>query len=243
MVAYQAGSDGSGSVADGARSRGAAQKPIRVLLVDDHAILRDTLRLLLDGRADLEIVGEAADGREAIDLAVELRPDVILMDTAMPGLNGIDATEAIHKRLPRTRILMLSGYGHEDRVSAALQAGASGYVLKSSGSRELLEAIRAVLKKSTFLSAALGNGAGTRPRAEQPLSVREREVLQLVAEGLSNAAVAERLVISIKTVEAHKEHIMRKVGVHGTAGLIHYAIRRGMITVESDTVLGLRASD
>jgi two-component system, NarL family, response regulator NreC len=214
---------------------------VRVLLVDDHTILRETLRLLLQAHAELEIIGEACDGYQAIELAEQLRPDVILMDTAMPGLNGIDATEAIHRRIPRTKIIMLSGYGYEDRVTAALRAGASGYVLKSAGSAELLDAIRAVCGNSAFFSTELA-GRELPQQAEasatvdeaQPLSAREREVLQLVAEGLPNGGIAERLFISIKTVEAHKEHIMRKLGVRGTAGLIHYAIRKGVIQIETD---------
>lgn len=222
---------------------------IRVMIVDDHTVLRDTLKLLLDANPEVEVVGEAADGRQAIDLAERIKPDVILMDTAMPGLNGIEATETIHKRLPRTKVLMLSGYGYEDRVAAALRAGAAGYVLKSATAGELLQAIMQVFQSNTYLSESLVNsaqvrnslnGGADRMDAPEPaLSPREREVLQLVAEGYGNRGIAERLFISIKTVEAHKEHIVQKLGVRGNAELIRYAIRKGLIHVETDAELGL----
>jgi DNA-binding NarL/FixJ family response regulator len=220
------------------------------MLVDDHTILRDTLKLLLESRPEVEIVGEASDGRQAIDLAERLKPDVILMDAAMPGLNGIEATTVIRKRQPRTRILMLSGYGYEDRVAAALRAGASGYVLKSSSAEELLHAIQTVNQSNTYLSEELAERTNVRSyllasdgAAKEPaLSPREREVLQLVAEGYTNQGIAERLFISVKTVEAHKEHIVHKLGVRGTAELIHYAIRKGLIFIESDDRVGLNAT-
>jgi two-component system response regulator NreC len=224
---------------------------IRVLIVDDHTVLRDTLRLLLEMHGEVEVVGEAGDGRQAIDLAEQLKPDVILMDTAMPGLNGIEATATIRKRLPRTKVLVLSGHGNQDQVYAALQAGATGYVLKSSGSEELMLAVRSVHQSNTYLSQALVEdgqlrdylvAAEARGGRETPLSAREREVLQLVAEGYTNRAIAERLVISVKTVEAHKEHIVQKLGLRGTAELIRYAIRKGLVTIETDAALGLNAA-
>jgi DNA-binding NarL/FixJ family response regulator len=226
-------------------------RSIRVLIVDDHTVLRDTLRLLLEMNGEVEVVGEAADGRQAIDLAEQLKPDVVLMDTAMPGLNGIEATAQIRKRMPRTKILILSGYGHEDQVRNALRAGASGYVLKSSSSEELLLAIRTVNQSNTYLSQALAEGdrlrsyllaAEGRGGREASLSAREREVLQLIAEGFTNRAIAERLFISVKTVEAHKEHIVQKLGVRGSAELIRYAIRKGLIFVETDADMGAAAS-
>jgi DNA-binding NarL/FixJ family response regulator len=220
---------------------------IRVMIVDDHTVLRDTLKLLLATHPEVEVVGEAADGRQAIDLAEQIKPDVILMDTAMPGLNGIEATETIHKRLPRTKILMLSGYGYEDRVTAALRAGAAGYVLKSATADELLQAIMQVFRSNTYISEQLANSQqirntlnGSAGDAPEPvLSPREREVLQLVAEGFGNRGIAERLFISIKTVEAHKEHIVQKLGVRGNAELIRYAIRKGLVTIETDLELGI----
>lgn len=229
--------------AAGAPGRRQTVNGIRVLIVDDHTVLRDTLRLLLELNGEVEVVGEACDGRQAIDLADQLKPDVVLMDTAMPGLNGIEATAQIRKRLPRTKVLVLSGYGHEDQVRAALRAGASGYVLKSSGSDELLLAIRTVNQSNTYLSQSLAEGdrlrsyllpAEGRGSKECNLSAREREVLQLIAEGHTNRAIAERLYISVKTVEAHKEHIVQKLGVRGSAELIRYAIRKGLIFVETD---------
>lgn len=226
-------------------------KSIRVLVVDDHTVLRDTLRLLLEMNGEVEVVGEAADGRQAIDLAEQLRPDVILMDTAMPGLNGIEATTVIRKRLPKVKVLILSGYGHEDQVRNALRAGASGYVLKSSSSEELLLAIRTVSQSNTYLSQSLAEGdrlrsyllaSEGRTTREASLSAREREVLQLIAEGYTNKAIAERLFISVKTVEAHKEHIVQKLGVRGSAELIRYAIRKGLIFIETDADMGIAAN-
>ncbi len=220
---------------------------IRVLIVDDHTVLRDTLRLLLEMNGEVEVVGEAGDGRQAIELAETLKPDVVLMDTAMPGLNGIEATIQIRKRQPRTKVLILSGYGHEDQVRAALRAGASGYVLKSSSADELLLAIRTVNQSNTYLSQSLAEGdrlrsylvnSDNKVKGEGALSAREREVLQLIAEGSTNRAIAERLFISVKTVEAHKEHIVQKLGVRGSAELIRYAIRKGLIFVETDSNMG-----
>jgi two-component system response regulator NreC len=238
----------------GASTTPAGRRPfgsIRVLIVDDHTVLRDTLRLLLEMHGEVEVVGEAGDGRQAIDMAEQLKPDVVLMDTAMPGLNGIEATVAIRKRLPRTKVLVLSGHGNQDQVYAALQAGATGYVLKSSSSEELMLAVRSVHQSNTYLSQALvADGqlrdylvaAEARGGKETPLSAREREVLQLVAEGYTNRAIAERLVISVKTVEAHKEHIVQKLGLRGTAELIRYAIRKGLVTIETDAALGINAA-
>src|SRR5579859_1624921 len=230
----------------GDRARAGARRPalsIRVLIWDDHALLRETLRLLLSAQPQVSVVGEAADGREAIDRCEALQPDVVLMDTAMPGLNGIAATAVLRQRLPRTQVLMLSGYGQEERVRAALAAGARGYVLKHASAAELLQAIQTVSAARPYLSQelverglSLGGAGGVDPA---PLSAREREVLQLVAEGASNRQIADRLVISLKTVEAHKEHIVRKLGLRGTAELVHYAIRTGLITVETDAELGL----
>jgi DNA-binding NarL/FixJ family response regulator len=234
--------------ATGSQPRRPGLGSIRVLIADDHTVLRDTLRLLLEMNGEVEVVGEASDGRQAIDLAEQLKPDVVLMDTAMPGLNGIEATAQIRKHLPRTKVLVLSGYGHEDQVRAALRAGASGYVLKSSSSDELLLAIRTVNQSNTYLSQSLAEGdrlrsyllaPENRGGKEAALSAREREVLQLIAEGYTNRAIAERLFISVKTVEAHKEHIVQKLGVRGSAELIRYAIRKGLIFVETDTDLGV----
>lgn len=221
---------------------------IRVLLADDHALLREGLKALLARSGDIEVVAEAADGRQALALAIECAPDVAVLDIAMPGLNGIEATALIRKRMPRTKVLVLSGYGHEDQVRASLRAGASGYVLKSSSSEELLLAIRTVNQSNTYLSQQLAEGdrlrsyllaSEGRGGREASLSAREREVLQLIAEGYTNRAIAERLFISVKTVEAHKEHIVQKLGVRGSAELIRYAIRKGLIFVETDTDIGI----
>ncbi len=225
-------------------------RSIRVLLADDHRLLRETLRMLLELRNEVEVVGEADDGREAVDMAEQLKPDVVLMDMGMPGLNGIEATQLIRRRLPRTRVLMLSGYDQDDRVTAALRAGAAGYVVKNAPVEELLKAIQEVSQAGTYLSAAIADraeeretfgGAADPEKKEPALTAREREVLQLVAEGHSNKGIAERLFISPKTVEAHKEHIVRKLGIRGSAELIHYAIRKGLIFVETDSEIGIAA--
>ncbi|HLZ71505.1 MAG TPA: response regulator transcription factor [Dehalococcoidia bacterium] len=225
-------------------------RSIRVLIADDHRILRETLRLLLELRHEVDVVGEADDGREAVDMAERLKPDVVLMDMGMPALNGIEATQLIRRRLPRTRVLMLSGYDQDDRVTAALRAGAAGYVVKNAPVEELLKAIQQVSQSGTYLSTTIADRAGERdglgsvadPAKREPvLTAREREVLQLVAEGHSNKGIAERLFISPKTVEAHKEHIVRKLGIRGSAELIHYAIRKGLIFIETDSQIGLAA--
>ncbi len=214
---------------------------IRVLLADDHAVLRETLRLLLGSQPEIVVVGEASTGREAVDLAERLRPDVVLMDTIMPSLNGVEATRQLTRILPRTRVIMLTGYADDERILAALQAGASGYVVKSSSVDELLLAIRTVHNNNTYLSACLTGREEARDYFRQaalvktdngPLTPREREVLQLVAEGCANRVIAERLFISVKTVEAHKEHITTKLGLRNRADLIRYAIRKGLITVD-----------
>jgi len=216
---------------------------IRVLICDDHALLRETLRLLLAAQPAIDVVGEAADGRAAIACCAQLHPDVVLMDTAMPGLNGIEATAVITHRWPRTRVLMLSGYQQAERVRAALAAGASGYLLKHAPASELLAAIASVAAARPYLSPPLlARSNLARTGSPAPLSAREREVLQLVAEGASNKQIAARLGISLKTVEAHKEHIVHKLGVRGTAELIHYAIRSGLITLDTDAQLGLAAA-
>ena len=214
----------------------AAVGAIRVVLCDDHALLRETLRLLLAAAPAITVVGEAADGAQAIALCAQLRPDVVLMDTAMPGMSGIDATAVITRHWPRTRVLMLSGYGQEERVQAARAAGASGYVVKHAAAAELLAAIRTVHASRPYLSAQLLERASRRgvlPQAPAALSAREQEVLQLLAAGVSQRQIAARLGISRKTVEAHREHLGRKLGLRGQAELIHYAIRRGLIAAEA----------
>jgi DNA-binding NarL/FixJ family response regulator len=224
-----------------------ANRQIRVLLADDHTLLRQALRLLLDSRPSVEVVGEATNGREAVEEAERLLPDVVLMDMVMPGLNGIDATQQIARRLPGTRVLMLSAYLEDERLVQALRAGASGYVVKSSDLDELVLAIQSVHRGNTYFSTTVSDEIAVNDllmQAKQSdgrfgydlLTNREREVLQLVAEGLSNQAIADELVISVKTVEAHRAHIMTKLRAKNRTDLIRYALKRGLIAIESADV-------
>lgn len=209
----------------------------RVLLVDDHAVVRAGLRALLDSQAGVDVVAESSDGEAAVAAAVESSPDVIVMDVTMPGLNGIDATREILARVPTTRVLCLSMHGDRDMVRAVLEAGATGYVRKECAPHELVEAIEVVSSRRTYLSpsvaAAVVNDytellASSRPADQPRLTARERQVLQHVAEGHSTREIADRLFISPKTVSTHREHVMAKLGVRSVAGLTKYAIRHGL---------------
>ena len=213
---------------------------VRILIVDDHAVLRQALRLLLQSHDELDVLGEVSNGRDAAAAAEKLQPDVVLMDVVMPGLNSLDATRQIRKRCPNTRVLILSGHEEDEQIIEALRAGASGYLIKESDIGELLLAIQSVSRGNTYFSSALserggGNDFLLRARSGESevgfdrLTDREREVLQLIAEGHSNQSIAEQLVISVKTVEAH---IMSKLGARNRTDLIRYAIRRGIIGLE-----------
>jgi DNA-binding NarL/FixJ family response regulator len=214
---------------------------IRILIADDHAIVRDGVRALLVAAGDFDVVGEASDGQEAIDLAVSLEPDLILMDIAMPGLGGLEATLEIRKRVPRAKIIVLSQYGDAEYVRRFVKAGVSGYVLKNAAGADLVAAVRAVLRGGLVLDPeiardALG-GPGTPAGADVPdaydtLTDREKQVLKLVAEGHSNKEVAEMLSISVKTAMSHREHVMTKLGVHNRTELIRFALRAGVIRAE-----------
>ncbi|MCK9486218.1 MAG: response regulator transcription factor [Dehalococcoidia bacterium] len=216
---------------------------IRLLVADDHALLRQALRMLLEAQPGLEVVGEATNGRDAVEAAERLAPDVVLMDMVMPGLNGIDATRQIVKRSPSTRVLILTAYLEDERLLQALRAGASGYVVKNSDMEELLLAIQSVRRGNTYFSTSVSEEISVNDvlmQAKQPegktgydtLTPREREVLQLIAEGLSNQAIADELVISVKTVEAHRAHIMTKLHAKNRTDLIRYAIRRGLVSLD-----------
>ena len=210
---------------------------IRTLLVDDHEIFMDGLRVLLSGEPDLEVIGEITDGRDAVQEAVTSVPDVVVMDVAMPGLNGIEATREITARRPEVKVLCLSMHAEGQFVQAALDAGASGYVLKECALAEVVRAIRAVVAGQVYLSPAI---AGTVVEAMKVgrsaayasafavLSDRERAVLQLLAEGHSTKELAARLHLSVKTIGTHREHIMGKLDIHSIAGLTKYAIREGL---------------
>ena len=213
---------------------------IRVLIVDDHAILREGVRALLQLQADIEVVGEASNGTEAIEAVARLDPDVVLMDIAMPGLGGIEAAIELKKQGRRARILILSQYEDREYVRRLLKAGVSGYVLKKSAGAELANAIRAVHRGGLVLDpevarTAMEEANPASPGASDPyeaLTDREKQVLKLVAEGKSNKEVAEVLGISVKTAMSHREHVMEKLGVHNRTELVRFAIKRGVIRVD-----------
>jgi two-component system response regulator NreC len=207
--------------------------PCRVLLAEDHQIVRDGLRALLE-QAGHMVVGEAADGRTACRLAHKTQPDIAILDVSMPVLNGLDALRGIQRVSPRTRTIFLTMYAERPFVLRAMQAGARGYVLKEHAAEEVLRAIRAVLRGAVYLGPdvaallvkAYRDGDGD---LDDPLTLREREVLQLVGEGRTTKAIAGVLGISFKTAESHRNRIMKKLDIHETAGLVRYAIRRGLL--------------
>jgi len=216
--------------------------PIEVLLVEDHTIVRKGLCSLLGDTEGVEIIGEAENGREAVRLVEAHRPDVVVMDISMPVLNGLEATKQIKKRFPSTKVLILTMHVNEEYIFEIIKAGASGYIVKMAVPEELVLAIRAVAKGEKFFSPSVStiivdalfikgiqeNGNLSYPR----LTRREREVLQLIAEGHSNRKIAEMLFISIKTVETHRCHIMKKLDLHSAAELTRYAIQKGIISTE-----------
>lgn len=211
---------------------------IGLLLVDDHAVVRSGLRMMLDNEGDAEIIGEASSAAEAIEAAVRLKPNVILMDIGLPDLSGIDATREIKKRTPDVSIVALTIHEDEEYFFKMLEAGASGYVPKRAAPEELLTAIRAAASGQVYLYPSLAKLLvrdyldGGRASAEHPssdLTDREQEVLTYLAEGASNEQIATSLVISPKTVARHRENIMRKLSLHSRAELVRYAIRKGII--------------
>jgi DNA-binding NarL/FixJ family response regulator len=212
---------------------------VRILLADDHRILREGLKQLIHGENDLEVVGEAKDGLETVRLAQELNPDVVIMDIAMPGLNGIEATTRILNELPKARVMALSMHRESKYVMGMLEAGAKGYLLKECAFDEVIKAIRMVLKGNNYLSPGITEivvnesliKMGKEPPSRSVLSQREREVLQLLAEGIKSKEIADRLFISKKTVETHRRNIMQKLNLSSTAELVRFAIREGITSV------------
>jgi two-component system response regulator NreC len=209
---------------------------VRVLIADDHAMMREGLKLLFNHEPDMEVVAEAADGREAVRLARELLPDVAVMDISMPGLDGLQATRSLKESCPRVRVLALTRHADYGFLTEMLRAGAAGYVLKQSASAELLSAVRAVAAGQNYLdpfvTAKVVRGhAGARPtnnpESEEPVGEREEEVLRLIALGHSNKEIAAGLSVSVKTVEAHKANGMRKLGLGTRTDIVSYAIFRG----------------
>lgn len=206
----------------------------RILLADDHSVVRNGFRMILNAQEDLEVVGEASNGREAVASAAELQPDIVVMDVTMPELNGIEATRRICETVPRVRVLALSMHKDGVYVREILRAGAAGYLLKDSDEADLLSAVRAVGRGEGFLSPAIADAvlSDYRKHVTNPLDLlttREREVLQWIAEGKTNKEIAQALSLSVYTVEAHRGRIMEKLNLHSTGELVRFAVRNGII--------------
>jgi DNA-binding NarL/FixJ family response regulator len=213
---------------------------IKVLLVDDHTVVRQGLRVLLEAEQDITIVAEADNGRQAVQLTKKHLPDVVVMDIAMPMLNGLEATRQIIREAPASKVIILSSYSDDEYVHQLTEAGAAGYLLKQTAATDLMKAIREARKGNAFFSPAISKrllehyreafmkGMPVRKRAEL-LTSREAEVLQLIAEGKPNKQIAAELCISIKTVEKHRQQVMNKLNIHDVAGLTRYAISKGII--------------
>jgi two-component system, NarL family, response regulator NreC len=207
---------------------------IRILLADDHAVVRQGFKLILGAQPDMEIVGEAGNGREAVELAEKLRPDVAVMDVAMPELNGIEATRRMGESAPRTRVLALSMHKDSVYVREILRAGARGYLLKDQIDSDLLAAVRAVARGEGYLSPAVSDAVlnDYRKHVSEPIDLltsREREVLQMIAEGKTNKEIATVLALSVYTVDAHRGRIMEKLNLHSVNELVRFAVRNGLI--------------
>ena len=215
---------------------------IRVLVADDHAIIREGLCIMLDNQPDMEVIGKAANGREAVRLVNERKPDVVVIDISMPELNGIEAIQQMLPRHPQMKVVVLSIHGTKPYVFRALKAGAKGYLMKETAGLEVVDAVRAVYRGERYLSQSiadlLADGSLRNLEASlefsplETLSPREREILQLVAEGKTSQEIAERLSISPKTVDTYRSRLMRKIGVEDMAGLVKFAIQHGVITLE-----------
>jgi two-component system response regulator NreC len=214
---------------------------IRVLIADDHRLVRAGIRSLLEGQADIEVVGEAGSGWEAVEQATRLQPDVVLMDIAMGDLSGLEATQEIHERTPQVNVLALTMHDREEYFFAMLKAGALGYVLKESDPHELLLAIRAVYHGEAYLSPSVAKAVledylsqGTKQTQSRydNLTLREKEVLRLAAEGKTTPEIADLLHLSVKTIEKHRSSMMRKLGLQSLSELIKYALRKGLIEME-----------
>lgn len=213
--------------------------PIRVLISDDHTILRSGLKMLLNAEADIEVVGEATTGEEAVRLSEQLHPDLVLMDISMPGMGGIDATAEIKKQHPEIKVLMLTMHENEAYLFRTIKAGGSGYVLKKAADTELIDAIHQVIQGGAFLRPSVTKAlvkdylerveTGETRDSYGTLTEREREILKLIAEGHTNPEIARLLVISVRTVETHRAHIMDKLGIHQRSELVKYALRKGLL--------------
>lgn len=210
---------------------------MKILVADDHTLVRAGLISLIARLPEMEVVGEAADGRQALRMVRDLLPDMVLMDIAMPGLNGLEAAERIHGIHPQTKIIILSMHASEEYVAQALKAGASGYLLKDAATSELEMALKSVAAGQFYLSPAISrqvvdNYLRGGPTGVELLTPRQREILQLVAEGKSTREIADTLHLSVKTVETHRAQLMERLDIHDVAGLIRYALRKGLISAD-----------
>jgi two-component system response regulator NreC len=222
-----------------ARSAPQQVQQVKVLVAEDHAVVREGIRMILDAQDDFAVVGEARDGDEAVRLARQLRPDVVVMDISMPRMNGVEATQEIKRLFPDVQVLILTMHEEESYVFQLLRLGAAGYVLKRAAATDLVEAVRAASRGEAFLYPAVArsvvqdyldrmrSGEGT--SRYDGLTDREREILVLIAEGHTNAQIADRLFISVKTVQTHRAHIMEKLDLHDRSLLVRYAVRKGLI--------------
>lgn len=214
---------------------------IRVVLVDDHVLIRAGLKALLHSLANIQVVGEASDGHEAVDVVEKLEPDVVIMDIAMANLNGLEAASRVTKQWPKVKVIILSMHANEEYVGQALDVGATGYLLKGAEPAELELALKAVVRGETYLSPSISkqlvqdylSHRKEKPGSTVELTARQREVLQLIAEGCSTKDIANKLGLSVKTVDTHRTELMRRLDIHDVAGLVRYAIRRGLVSTEA----------
>jgi len=214
-------------------------KRIRILIADDHTIVRQGLAKMLEEQTDLNVIGEATNGQDAVEKALKLKPEIAILDIAMPRMNGIEAAKRIRKLLPKTKILILSMYSHEHYIDELLETGVSGYLLKDSSGRDIINAIHAALKNETFLSPSISKKLiesyltpkknSLRTDRYKQLTNREREIFQLIAEGHTTRQIAEMLFISISTVKSHRNNIMDKLDIDSSVKLVHFAIKLGLV--------------
>ncbi|HUI09048.1 MAG TPA: response regulator transcription factor [Bacteroidota bacterium] len=215
-------------------------KKIRILIADDHSVVREGLRALLGRVEDFDVIAEAADGEEAVRLVREKKPDVAMLDISMPAVNGIEATRQIRRSNPDTKILIFTMYENEEYVYQMVAAGANGYVLKDAGKHDLIAAVRAIQYGGRFFSPGVSRliidefirrsrEASPAPPARSELTTRESEILQYIASGLTNAEIARKLFLSVRTVNTHRTNLMHKLDVHNTAGLVRYALENGLV--------------